>query len=236
MKRIFLLLCIPIFTTVSTLQSQTWFEIGIKGGPATSVLVNNNIFDDTQFDHSFLPSYFFGGKLGVNFGESNGVALHVGMTKVQQAFNNNYPGATFDRRRFESNVLEIGLLYHRTKSAGYFEIGPRISLVQDGTIADDGGTPQDFSEHLASPYYGLDLGFGSYFIGGEHLSLLAGFRFSYGFSPIASSERELAPVTANYDTEGGVHVLTAMLSFELNYSLGYLVRSSCGRRTAWISF
>jgi hypothetical protein len=223
-------------STVFTLNAQTWFEVGLKGGPATTFLVNKNFMNDTQFNPKLTPTYFFGAKVGINFGEHDGIAIHAGGTKVQQKFNNEYPLALFDERKFTSNLIEIGLLYHRTSNSGYFEVGPRISLVQNGELIDDGGTSQDISDELIGTYYGMDLGFGSYVIGGDRLSLMMGLRFSYGIAPINLDERPIAPIQAQYGDSRSVNIFSAMLCVELNYSLGYLVRSSCGRRTSWISF
>lgn len=222
--------------TISSLNAQTWFEVGLKGGPATTFLVNKNFMNDTEFNPQLTPTYFYGAKIGINFGEQNGIAIHGGGTKVQQKFNNEYPTALFDERKFTSNLFEIGLLYHRTSNSGYFEVGPRISLVQSGELTDDGSNRQDISEELTGNYYGLDLGFGSYVIGGDHLSLMMGLRFSYGITAINEDERPIAPIQAQYEDSRSVNVFSAMLCIELNYSLGYLVRSSCGRRTSWISF
>ena len=230
-----LVLAISIFSLTTT-QAQTWFEVGLKGGPATTFLVNKNLMDDTQFNPQLTLSYFYGVKVGVNFGEHNGVALHAGISEVRQNFDNEYPLTTFDQRKFTSSVFDIGLLYHRTKASGYFEVGPRIGLVQNGSLADDGGSPYDITNELKGNYYGLDLGFGSYVIGNDRLSLMMGLRFSYGITPIMSDERPVTPTLVDYEDSRSVHVFNAMLSFELNYSLGYLVRSTCGRRTSWISF
>lgn len=235
MKLLQVLLLFFVFS-ISSLNAQTWFEVGLKGGPATTFLVNKNFFDDTQFNPRLTPTFFYGAKIGINFGEHDGIAIHGGGTKVQQRFVNEYPSATFDDRKFTSNLVEIGLLYHRTSNSGYFEVGPRISLVQNGELIDDGGESQDISDDLMGTYYGMDLGFGSYIIGNDHLSLMMGLRFSYGIAPINLDERPIAPMQAQYGDSRSVNVFSAMLCIELNYSLGYLVRSTCGKRTTWISF
>lgn len=222
--------------SISTLKAQTWFEVGLKGGPATTFLVNKNFMNDPEFNPQLTPTYFYGAKIGINFGEQNGIAIHGGGTKVQQNFNNEYPLSLFDQRKFTSNLIEIGVLYHRTSNSGYFEVGPRISLVQSGELEDDGSNRQNISDELTGTYYGMDLGFGSYVIGGDHLSLMMGLRFSYGITAINEDERPIAPIQAQYEDSRSVNVFSAMLCIELNYSLGYLVRSSCGRRTSWISF
>lgn len=231
-----LLITFSIYFLSITASAQTWFEVGLKGGPATTFLMNKNFLNDTQFNPKLTPTYFYGAKIGINFGEQNGIAIHAGGTKVQQKFINEYPNAPFDERKFASNLVEIGVLYHRTSNSGYFEVGPRISLVQSGELIDDGGARQDISDDLIGTYYGMDLGFGSYVIGGDHLSLMMGLRFSYGIAPIDLDERPIAPIQAQYGDSRSVNVFSAMLCIELNYSLGYLVRSTCGRRTSWISF
>lgn len=220
----------------SIYQAQTWFEVGLKGGPATTFLISKDIFDDTSFDHILTGTYFYGAKVGVNFGPHNGVALHAGGTKLNQNFNNKYQTQTFDRRNFNAQVIELGVLYHRTKESGYFEVGPKMSLVQNAFISDDGGAKIDFEDHVNRAYYGADLGFGAYVIGNKQLSVMMGLRFSYGFSNMMDSAEPLAPMQAQYSNASSVHVLSAMFSIELNYSLGYLVRSTCGNRSTWISF
>jgi hypothetical protein len=231
-----ILLLASIVVTSSFTIAQTWFEVGLKGGPATTFLVNGNLLDDTQFNPKLTPTYFYGAKIGINFGEHDGIAFHVGMSEVRQDFANEYDLSFFDERRFSARVLDIGMLYHRTQSSGYFEVGPRISLVQNATLSDDGGEPFDIADQVNSAYYGMDLGFGSYVIGGDRLSLMMGLRFSYGISPIMEDERPLTPILVDYEERKSVHVFSAMLCFELNYSLGYLVRSTCGNRNTWISF
>jgi hypothetical protein len=109
-------------------KSQTWFELGLKGGPSTAFYINQNIFDDVEFNHRLTGSFFFGGKVGINFGEHNGIALHVGGTKIRQNFDNFYTLSSFDKRLVATNLLEISAMYHRTNGSGYFEVGPRMSL------------------------------------------------------------------------------------------------------------
>lgn len=232
----FLLLTVLFFTTTQNTGAQTWFEVGLKGGPATTFLLNGNLFDDVAYNHLLTPTYFVGGKIGINFGPHNGIAFHGGMTKLRQKFENFYEIRTFDKRLIEGNLIDIGALYHRTKDAGYFEVGPRISLVRDAARIDDNGTPLDISENLYTSYYGLDLGFGAFLIGNDQLTLMTGFRFSYGIAQLADNATVFAPMGAMYETDKSVHVLSAMLCLELNYSLGYLVKKSCGRRAALISF
>lgn len=226
------------FLISASLHSQTWFEFGLKGGPSATFLMNNNIFEDMEFNHKLTPTYFYAGKLGINFGPHNGIALHAGGTKVRQNFINQYPNKTFTDRSFSSNVIELGALYHRTSVSGYFEVGPRISLVRNPTMMDDAGERIAIKNNLNTSYYGADIGFGGYMIGNERVSLMMGIRVSYGITPISDTDR---PFTESIDselyiTQKSTHVMSAMLCFELNYSLGYLVRSSCGDRTNWISF
>jgi hypothetical protein len=218
--------------------SQTWFELGLKGGPATNFLVNSNMLDDQQFNHRLTGTYFYGAKVGINFGEHNGIAFHFGGTRVRQNFDNYYSTAPSSSTTIttSAHLFEIGALYHRTNGSGYFEVGPRLSMVQNAAIYNNGSNPIDITDDVYPNYYGIDLGFGAFVIGNDQLTLMTGFRFSYGIGPLSNSERPFIPSSAVYETSQSVHVLTGMLCIELNYSLGYLVKSTCGNRTSWISF
>lgn len=219
------------------ITAQTWFELGLKGGPATTFLINGNIMDDAQYNHKVVPTYFAGFKVGVNFGEEHGVAFDLSTTAIRQKYNNEYDLSLFDERFIKGQTIDIGVLYHRTKASGYFEIGPQISLLQSASVQDDNGAAYSIINDINSNYFGATMGFGGYITGNETLSLMVGLRFSYGFK-IFPENYDGAPLIAqlNYDTPRATDVATVMLCFELNYSLGYLVRSSCGRRSSFISF
>ena len=227
---------VSIMLLSSIVYSQTWFEVGLKGGPGTTFLINKNYLNDAGFEHTITGTYFYGGKVGVNFGEANGVSLQVGRTLVQQKFRNNYNSPDFNESHFKSNVLDLGLLYHRTKDAGYVEFGPRYSIVQTGDYSTDGIAGIGMGSGLNDSYFGVDLGFGSFLIGNERLTLMTGLRLSYGVTSILKDDRNIAPSAAVYNERHNVNVFAAMFCLELNYSLGYLVTSSCGRRTSWLSF
>lgn len=109
-------------------------------------------------------------------------------------------------------------------------------MVQNAAVYTNGSNPIDITDDVYPNYYGIDLGFGAFVIGNDQLTLMTGFRFSYGIGPLSNSERPFIPSAATYETSRSVHVLTGMLCIELNYSLGYLVKSTCGNRTTWISF
>lgn len=233
----YLLLIVPFYWSSTFYSSaQTWFEVGLKGGPATTLVMNANLFDDVAYNHLITPTYFYGGKIGINFGLHNGIAFHGGVSKLRQKFENFYEVRNFDNRIIEAKSVDLAVLYHRTKESGYFEVGPRISLIKNPTRIDDNGASVDLTDNLYSSYYGIDLGFGAFVVGNDHLTLMTGFRFSYGITPLADDESVFAPQNSVYTSSKSVHVLTGMLSLELNYSLGYLVKRGCGQRTAWISF
>ena len=214
-------------------HSQTWFETGLRGGPTFNLLTSKNVFDDNAYFHQINLSYFYGGKLGVNFGEHNGIAINIGQSFIKQGFTNTHENRSFDQLTYSAKTTDFGLLFHRTKESGYIELGPKASIVNSSDIKRDGLDKYSIKEETQNTIFGFDLGFGSYFIGSDRLTLMTGFRISYGFTPLLKDDRVLTPYAAQ---AGNAHLFTAMLALELNYSLGYLVRSSCGKRTAWISF
>ena len=62
-KLIALLTGIFIFTSTF---SQTWFDLGLKGGAGTSILINQNIWNDRDYNHRISPAHCFGIKAGIN--------------------------------------------------------------------------------------------------------------------------------------------------------------------------
>ncbi len=74
--------------------SQTWFDIGLKGGIGTSFMYNAQIFDDQAIVHKFKPGYTFGGKLGFNFIQEHQITFDIMKTTYQQGFTYKPEGWT----------------------------------------------------------------------------------------------------------------------------------------------
>ena len=101
-------------------------------------------------------------------------------------------------------------------------------------------TPANPEEYISGNTTRLIFGFGGHMIGNEVISLMAGLRFSYTVSNLISDTwngsnfpfSNYADITSN----NASNPFRAQFVFELNYSLGYFVTASCGRRTAFLTF
>ena len=124
----------------------------------------------------------------------------------------------------------------------YLEIGPQFSFLRGGTVSNGFNTtnPSLAEEYIRPMTTKMIFGFGGHMVGNEIISLMMGLRFSYMVSDLTNDvyEETTWPFESYFDiTESNAsHPLDVQLVFELNYSLGYFVRASCGRRTAFLTF
>ena len=226
--------------------SQTWFDLGIKGGVGGGFLLNNIVNSDSRF--SVLPQMnnFYGGKVGVNFGEMFGIAFDVDYGTYNYGFSQSKvigqdQSATYNYK-IKYNALNVMPAFRYTKEASYVEIGPQFSFTKNHSIDDEAnGGSASFAEEAINPSLkGLVFGFGGHVIGNDIIALMMGLRFNYVFSNLTSYIYEGTTFPfSNYPDITAVsssNPLNVQLVFELNYSLGYIVRASCGRRTSFLSF
>ncbi len=243
--KIYITLLVVLFVT-PTAQSQVWFDLGLKGGVGSGFLLNKTINNDGRFNVSPGFNYFYGGKIGVNFGEFVGITFDVDYGSNSYAFiQSEVPGKNIDQSYkygMKYNALNLTPTFRYTKEASYLELGPSFSFLRNPSI-DDKAYPTISSSNASSMnsrLTGLVFGFGGHMIGNEIISLMMGLRFQYSFSSlVATSEFNTNFPFNNYPTltnTGSVNPINVQLVMEVNYSLGYFVKASCGRRTAFLTF
>jgi len=242
MKKI--LITIFLFFTYASF-CQTWFDIGVKTGVGAGFLLNQNINNDIRLDLSPGFNSFVGGKVGVNFGEKFGVALDVDFGTYVLAFNQSKV-PTKDQSKvykltFGYQSLNIMPTFRYTKEASYLELGPQFSFVKNQILEDESGlmSPSIATESINPNLTGVVFGFGGHMIGTDAIALMVGLRFNYRFSNFTSYTYEATsfPFTNYSDISASKTTqFNAQIILELNYSLGYIVKASCGRRTAFLSF
>ena len=84
MKKLIIISILFIFS--NSLFSQSWLEVGLKGGYGLDFLINKNISNDKTHTAKFAFGYTYGGKLGWNFNEEHAVTLDV----LYSGFSQNY--------------------------------------------------------------------------------------------------------------------------------------------------
>jgi hypothetical protein len=227
-------------------QGQLWFDVGLKGGGGSGFLNNKAISSDPRLSINPGYNYFFGGKIGFNYGYYVSVATDITYGKNSFSFNQAElnGSATTYKYAIDYNCLNIAPLFRFTKEASYIELGPEFSMIKSPTITDEAtsAAPVDATEEINSKFTNLVFGFGGYIVGNEIVALQMGLRLHYTISNLTSDTYEASkfPLNNYTDIESGIPTspFIVQLHLELNFSLGQIARSTtkCGRRVAFLSF
>lgn len=221
-----------------SLYSQSWLEIGLKGGYGLDFLVNKNISSDVTHTSKFSFGYTCGGKLGWNFNEEHAVTIDVlysGFSKSYEYYMLNPDSTkTFSKKSFAFNSLDFLLMYRHIKNASYFEIGPQFSTVRKAVGSNDltNSKNVDISDNLVKTYYSGVIGAGALLAGTENFRVTLGFRVMYAFDDLISlnGQQNNFPTGNKYDTYKKTNPLSAMMMMELNYDLGFLSSTNCKKK------
>jgi hypothetical protein len=243
MKKLITLLFILASLNVT---AQVWFDLGAKAGVGSGFVMNKTINSDGRLGVSPGFNYFFGGKVGVNFGEMIGLTVDVDYGSYKYGFTQadvlGKPNTEVFTYKLGYNAINISPYFRYTKESSYLEIGPNFSFTKNPFFEDEAypSSQPIASEVVRSSLTGITFGFGGHMIGNETISLMMGLRFNYTFSNLTSDTYEDTsfPFTNYSDITGpsSSNPLNVQLVMEINYSLGYFVKASCGRRTAFLTF
>ena len=243
MKKITIASILFIFS--HSLYSQSWLEVGLKGGYGLDFLINKNISNDKTHTMKLSYGYTYGGKLGWNFNEAHAITLDVlysGFSQTYDYYNVNHDSSkTFYNKSFAFNALDFLLMYRHTKNASYFEIGPQISTVKKASITDSNpnNTSGDISGNLAKTYYSAVIGAGGMLAGTDNFRVILGFRVMYALGDIISPQGQSTnfPTGNTYASYQKSSPLSAMMVLELNYDLGFFAKTNCKKKkTSFLLF
>jgi hypothetical protein len=232
-----------LFLNCANSNAQTWFDLGLKGGFGGGFLLNKTVNSDSRFDILPQMNHFYGGKVGVNFGEKIGLDLDVDYGKYTYGFSQakivgKDQSLTYNYKLF-FNAISFMPTFRYTNEASYLELGFQYSILKNQTV-EDGVNSGFLLDRISKNSKQLVFGFGGHMVGNDVISLMMGLRFSYAISDLTAYEYSGTnfPFTNYSDILGHTPLnrLNAQVVLELNYSLGYIVRASCGRRTAFLSF
>jgi len=240
-------LCLFISFALSiNTYSQVWFDVGLKGGGGAGFVMNKELNSDARFTHSPGFNNFYGGKIGVNFGENFGIGFEVDYGNHVYGFTQAEVVGLDQNLAYKYEMsfkrLNISPLFRYTNEASYLELGPSFKMLSNQLISDEAypNSQPSAEDVMSQRLTGLVFGFGGHMVGNETVSLMMGLRFSYALTRLNSTETVSTtfPFTnySDISSPSSVNPLDAQLVIELNYSLGYFARASCGRRTAFLSF
>jgi len=239
-KLIFVFLLLPSLMFAQRSAKVWWFDVGAKVQTGFTGLYNQVIADDGMWAYDPGKGTTFGGKLGINY-DVHGFTVDA----MFGSSTNKFEGPNPKVADVKVNVTDLYVLYRNNKSLGYFELGPKLSLINkvENSILEN----NDVTDQYAANALGGVLGFGVYFLGSDGaMSGILGLRFEYGFTDIVdeagiAAAGDPAPVndsSFSYTGRdyGSTHPIFAGIVFELNFGLGYFGRAGCGRRSKFIRF
>ncbi len=244
MKKIYFYLATVSIISIQTssLKSQVWFDIGANGSAGTSIWSDFKLYEDSKMDVSPKISSNLSLKLGLNFNESEALVIDIGY------LNRNFQLQQQDLQNTNNLVQNMNFgyagfrilpLFRHTNEGSYFEIGPEFGWIQTSYFTDEANGPITDNTLFRESNVRGAIGFGAYLMGKERVSLITGMRILYDFKDLRSDKaRQESFPYQNYEEQIESHFKAIDLQFciELNISLGFLVKSTCGRRKLLITW
>jgi len=238
MKKIIFIVSFALFSVSGFSQnSLTWFSLSARGGFGTSMLINVPSLDDSNIDYEYYsPSYFFGGRFGLMFGDYIGISGIVATNSLSQ--NYNIHGATELHRFMHLNTFDYGLLLNlETPTGFYFEIGPKFSNLKSAQLTNTGdniNSSYDRIMNFSPEYTSLMFGIGMKALMTDKFEIKTGLNGSYSFSSIVSKTGYIIPAddnsiyTPSYSDET-TNPAQLIFTVELTYVFGRFGKASCGK-------
>lgn len=242
MRKLLTLSVMAIFAMNS--YSQSWMDLGIKGGWGINFLYNKNVLDDTQINEKLSTGYSIGGKLGWNFDDFHEITFDVMYYSFIQNYKyNEKDSVTGGSPEFDRSVsfsgMQFMLLYRHNNDGRYVEIGPSLATMKKLGFTDDQAkyVPTDLDQYKGTNRFGLVFGFGGYLVGTDNFGITMGFRFNYDFSDAFTEDNMHFPAMKNYTTAyTQSHPITAMLVMEANLDFAYMAKAKCKNKRKLILF
>ena len=238
MKKTTLILVIIFFTTISFSQNtMTWFSIGVRGGFGTSMLINVPSLDDSKIDYSyFSPSYYYGGRFGLMFGDYVGVSAEVSMNSLAQGYSVH--GTELMERFMRINTFDFGFLLNlETETGFYFEVGPKFSTIKSANLTNTGDNINalfDRTDKFTPEFTSLMFGIGMKPVMTDVFEMKIGLRGAYNFGNIVGQSGYIIPaddqvIYAPSYIDETTNPAQLMLSVEFTYVFGRFGKASCGK-------
>lgn len=235
------LICLFSFITIilfSQTHSQVWFDIGFNGSIGTGFITDSKLYSDSRFNFSPQINNSYSLKIGVNPSEvHSGVIELGGFNRAYGIYQAIVPSADPKVQFFEKlnfSGFQAALLYRKTQDATFFEFGPMWSKISSQELTDEYSQKTFNSSIIKDQIVKLVAGIGGFITGTERVSLVTGIRLLYDLSDLrAKTDLGQSFPYQNYNDASlskSQRAFDIQLNFELNISLGFLYRKSCGKR------
>jgi len=224
MKKSFLIIGL-IFLFVNT-QAQKkkskgnpiWFNLEVKGGGGTSLLMNKNILNDNQINTGlqFYPTY------GIGLGSHITKDFAVQVEKCWTTFGQKYTYKNgFPKQNLNLTASEWGLFVRKTsESSGFIGLGFKTSHVSKASID---STSQSFKSNLAF----INLEFGSPIWLTNIFDINLNLRMGYCLNDIVSNKNYQPGAYKIYNSYKPTSPLVLQLMVGFNWHIGYFATSNC---------
>ncbi len=216
--------------------SQIWFDIATGGSIGAAVCSDFKLYDDTRIDISPRASSNAFLKIGLNITETESIVCDMGISNRNFSLSQKYLP---DSENLTKNIFlgytgfRILPMYRHTKEGSYIEIGPEFGSIQNQYYSDEANGSILEDSFFTKKSLRAAIGFGGYILGNERITLVSGLRILYDFKDLRSNDAINAQFPyQNYEEKRDTpfKAFDIQISLELNISLGFLVRNSCGRR------
>jgi len=245
MKQLLLLLFVML--ALGNMHAQKigfWFDTGAKIAYGPTGLLNNNIINDSKYDHTINTGYGIGAKFGIYYGRYNGVTIDAMLNQGKQRFEFTKGEEQNNNHTINWSTIDMALLYRMQKASIYFELGPQFSFVNSVTqeIPVIAGAPTDISQFFNDQYTSAIFGFGGYVLNSNTFTLMFGMRLAYGLTDMISPDGQTAgypnPNSENapYKDYTPTNPVSALFVIEANYGIGYFAKTSCSDRSTFFRF
>jgi hypothetical protein len=218
-----------------------WLSLAIKGGYGGTLFFNQDVMNDQNVSTNFLsPSYSYGGRFGLTYGDHFGLNVEPLMSGFSQEYSiNNGTQPYIKKQKFSSFDLFVSLRYI-SDYGFYAEIGPQFSTLKTASVENDiegaftdENPLNEYKTNFAEKYTNIAAGIGFAAINGDRLQLFVGIRGSYA---IGNFEENLDFYVLNDGVYNpGINFtaktspFTLKLMLELNYFFAFWGDASCGR-------
>lgn len=224
-------------------SAQLWFEAGGRAMYGATALFESNITDDDEHTMNINTGLSYGALFNLNFSDRHGISIEGMFANSEQSYEfDGIAGVVGSgTNTIEWNSTDLYLMYRALSQGAYFEIGPKLSLV-NGVDQNVSSTADqyflveemmDVSDAYADQFLSGVIGFGMYIAGSKYFTLSVGFRVEYAFQNFTSDQGADSNYPLPYDNDfmtENLRNINAYGGIELKIPIGGVARAQCGQR------
>ena len=160
MKKILFFAVCSLIATISYSQKvYAWWDVGAKLGYGLTGMLNNNLFDDRDYEHRLTTGLSYGAKAGMYFGLFNGITVD----------------AMFSSNKRDGVYIELGPQISLIQKVTNEDLNPNSLFIKSNV-----------TEYYNKNYLSAIFGVGGYIFNSGTFTTMLGFRVGYGFGEMVN--------------------------------------------------